>query len=178
MIIAHNHIRPRTDQTEFTRRVPTGLSAKQMAQDAKIARQMVQAWDVEKSVDKLLDIWFRKSRLLSNPRYWELLRTVWCAAGSTDNADRFRPYFKSSRPCRGWFMTPEDAAELEKMEFPLKVWRAYDREPDPGISWTINEEWCHQYAEGMGRQVKERLVSRDEVFAFISRRHEQEIIIL
>ena len=67
---------------------------------------------------------------------------------------------------------------------PVKVfaetfeYEAYDREPDPGISWTINEEWFHQYAEGMGRQVKERLVNRDEVFAFVSRRHEQEIIIL
>ena len=177
MITYVNTVRPRTDQTEFTRRIPS-LSRKELEQDAKIARQLIHAWDVEKNADKVLDIWFRKSRLLSNPRYWELLRTIWVAAGSTDLADKFRPYFKSKRPCRGWFMTPEDAAELEKMEFPLKVWRAYDREPDPGISWTINEEWCRQYAEGMGRKVKERLVNRDEVFAFITRRHEQEIIIL
>lgn len=27
-------------------------------------------------------------------------------------------------------MTPEDAAALEAMPFPLTVWRAYDAEPD------------------------------------------------
>lgn len=178
MITYINTIRPRTDQTEFTRRVPTGLSRKQMAQDAKIARQLVNAWDVEKNADKLLDIWFRKSHLLSNPRYWEILRTVWVAAGSTELADKFRPYFKSKRPCRDWFMTPEDFRELENMTFPLKVWRAYSNDPDPGISWTINEQWCHDYAKGTGRKVKEKTVNQDEVFAFITRRHEQEIIIL
>lgn len=75
-------------------------------------------------------------------------------------------------------MDIEDNRELEKMEFPLKVWRAYSNDPDPGISWTINEQWCHDYARGTGRKVKERIVNIDEVFAFITRRHEQEIIIL
>lgn len=101
MITYINTVRPRTDQTEFTRRIPS-LSRKELEQDAKIARQLVHAWDVEKSVEKTLDIWFRKSRLLSNPRYWETLRTVWVAAGSTELADKFRPYFQSKRPCRGW----------------------------------------------------------------------------
>lgn len=178
MITVENHIRPSTSQTEFSRRVPTGLSRKQMDMDAKIARQLVNAWDVELSREKMLDIWFRKARLLSNPRYWEILRTVWVAAGSTELADKFRPYFQSNRPCRGWFMTPEDAAVLEKMEFPLKVYRAYDGDPDPGISWTTDIEWCKQYASVSGRKIKERVVSRDEVFAYVSRRHESEIIIL
>ncbi len=177
MITVYNHTRPNTDQTEFTRRIPA-LSNKQLAMDAKIARQLVNAYDVEQSEEKTLDIWFRKSRLLSNPRYWELLRTVWVGVGSTDLADKFRPFFQSKRPCKGWFMTVEDAKTLEEMTFPLKVWRAYDRIPDPGISWTTDFEWCLAYAKAHGRKVKERLVQRDEVFAYISRRHENEIIIL
>ena len=64
------------------------------------------------------------------------------------------------------------------MTFPLKVWRAYDREPDPGISWTIDKAWCEAYAKVHNRVVKEREVSRAEVFAYVSRRHESEIIIL
>ena len=177
MITYINTVRPRTDQTEFTRRIPS-LPKKQLERDAKIARQLVRIWDEEHDYNGLLEFWFKKCRLLSNPRYWETLRTVWVAAGSTDTAERFRPYFQSTRPCRGWFMTPEDAAELEKMQFPMKLWRAYDRTPDPGISWTSDYEWCCKYAEGMGRQVKERIVERDEVFAYISRRHESEFIIL
>ena len=172
-----NTVKPKTDQSEFTRRIPA-LPKKQLAMDAKIARQLVRAWDVEKSREKLLDVWFRKAHLLSNPRYWELLRTVWVAGGATELADKFRPYFKSLRPCKGWFMTVEDATELEAMVFPMKLYRAYSEDPDPGISWTSDLDWCKRYAEVGGRKIKERIVRRDEVFAYITRRHESEFIIL
>ena len=164
-------------QTEFTRRIPV-LSRKQEEIDAKVARKMVYAWDVLHDPERLREVYFKNARRLSNPRYWELLRTVWVAAGSTDTADLFRPYFQSLRTCQSWFMTVEDAAALERMKFPLKVWRAYDREPDPGISWTIDREWCEAYAKVHNRAIKEREVERDEVFAYVSRRHESEIIIL
>jgi len=164
-------------QTEFTRRIPV-LTKKQLDRDAKIARQLVNAWDVEHDIERTRDIFFKKAHLLSNPRYWELLRTVWVAAGSTDTADQFRPYFLSNRPCKSWFMTVEDAATLDRMQFPLRVWRAYDQEPDPGISWTIDKDWCKSYAKAHNRIVKERVVNRAEVFAYISRRHESEIIII
>lgn len=92
------------------------------------------------------------------------------------------------RPCKGWFMTMEDAETLEKMEFPLTVYRAYDpyydtpegleNGGDPGISWTTDKEWCEEYAKGRGRIVKSRTVERKDVFAYVSRRGEEEIMIL
>lgn len=174
-------------RTDFTRRIPTGLSDKQMARDAKIAQQIVCA--AEYGTDgggeqKVLDVFMRKARLLSNPRYWELMRTVWVAAGSTETAPMFRRLMKSSRPCKGWFMTPEDADALEKMRFPLLVHRAYDAKydgvylDDPGISWTLDMEWCRGYAKLKGRVIKSRMVERSEIFAYITRRGESEIIIL
>ena len=172
-------------RTDFTRRIPTGLSDKQMARDSKIAMQIIRA--AEGGTDgggeqRVLDLFFRKAKLLSNPRYWELMHTVWVAAGSTETAQKFRTLMKSGRPCRSWFMTPEDAEALDKMEFPITVWRAYDavRYPmlDPGISWTLDREWCEGYAKSKGRIVKQREVYRDEVFAYITRRSEEEIIIL
>lgn len=172
-------------RTDFTRRIPTGLSDKQMARDSKIAMQIIRA--AEGGTDgggeqRVLDLFFRKAKLLSNPRYWELMRTVWVAAGSTETAQKFRTLMKSGRHCRSWFMTPEDAEALDKMEFPITVWRAYDavRYPmlDPGISWTLDREWCEGYAKCKGRIVKQREVYRDEVFAYITRRSEEEILIL
>jgi len=172
-------------RTDFTRRIPTGLSDKQMARDSKIFMQILRA--AEGGTDggaeqRVLDLFFRKAKLLSNPRYWEVMRTVWIAAGSTETAQKFRSLMKSGRPCRSWFMTPEDAEALDKMEFPITVWRAYDavRYPmlDPGISWTLDREWCEGYAKSKGRIVKQREVYRDEVFAYITRRSEEEIIIL
>ena len=162
-------------RTDFTRRIPTGLSDKQMARDSKIIMQLLRTEDNPK---QMLETFVHKARLLSNPRYWEVMRTVWVYAGSTETAPMFRSMMKSSRPCKGWFMTPEDAESLDKMSFPLTVYRAYDGEPDQGISWTLDEEWCRGYAAAKGRQVKSRKIERNEVFAYISRRGEEEIILL
>ncbi len=166
--------------TDFTRRIPTGFTQKQLDRDARIITQIVRAYDEggPRAAERVLDIFWRKAKLLTNPRYWEVMRTVWVAAGSTETADIFRTMMKSRRPCRSWFMTPEDAAALEAMQFPLTVWRAYDADPDPGISWTLDQEWCEVYASSKGRRVKSMQVWRDQVFAYVSRRGEEEIIIL
>jgi hypothetical protein len=172
-------------RTDFTRRIPTGLSDKQMARDSKIAMQLVRI-DQEggdRAAEKMLDLFFRKAKLLSNPRYWELMRTVWVAAGSTETAQLFRTMMKSQRPCRSWFMTPEDAAALDAMQFPVLVHRAYDAvrypaDTDPGISWTLDGQWCREYAAKKGRVIKSRMVYRSDVFAYISRRGEEEMILL
>ena len=165
------------EQSDFTRRIPA-VSDKQQARVEKLVKQLVQAYDVEHNPEKAKEIFFKKAKLLSNPHYWEILRTVWVAAGRTDNANEFLPFFRSSRPCKGWFMTPEDSQTLEAMDWPITVYRAYDEEPDPGISWTTDKQWCEDYARVAGRKIKQRTVERSQVFAYISRRAESEIIIL
>jgi len=164
------------ERTDFTRRIPA-LPEKQLARDAKIVSQIIHAYE-QGDNQEVLDIFRRKARLLSNPRYWEVMRTVWVAVGSTETAQLFRTLMLSSRPCRSWFMTPEDAAALEAMPFPLTVWRAYDADPDPGISWTLDEQWCRGYAKAKNRRVKQMQVSREQVFAYVSRRGEEEVIVL
>lgn len=193
-------------RTDFTRRIPTGLSEKQMARDSKIAMQLIRI-DQEggdRAAEKMLDLFFRKAKLLSNPRYWELMRTVWVAAGSTETAQLFRTMMKSARPCRKWFMTPEDSDALDKMQFPVTVYRAYDisyaridptsweqwmqnthpgdivdvEDADPGISWTLDYDWCLDYARKKYRIIKQRQVYRNDIFAYVTRRGEEEIIIL
>jgi len=185
--------------TDFTRRIPTGFTQKQLDRDARIILQIVRAYDEggKGLTEKVLDIYLRKAKLLTNPRYWEVMRTVWVAAGSTETADIFRTMMKSARPCRSWFMTPEDAQALDEMQFPLTVWRAYDAKyiddlphgtspgdivdlpnSDPGISWTIDKEWCIGYARSKGRVVRERQVMRSDIFAYVTRRGESEMIIL
>lgn len=163
--------------TEFTRRIPA-LPKKQLARDARITKQIVLAYDLHKDVERVKELFFKNARLLSNPRYWEIMRTVWVTAGSTDNAHEFVPYMKSKRQCKGWFMTPEDAASLDAMTFPITVYRAYDNEHDPGISWSTDKAWVERYAEVKGRKVKSRQVKRKDIFAYITRRLESEIIIL
>lgn len=163
---------------EFTRRNPSYLTAKERLRDAKIARKIIYAHDVEGDNDKMVEIFFTKCHLLSNPRYWEIMRTVWCAAGNAGNVERFRSLMRSTRPAKSWFMTPEDKETLDSLDYPITLWRAYKEEPDKGISWSSNLKWVKEYADSRGLQIKNRLFNKDEIFAYISRRGEDEFIIL
>lgn len=164
---------------DFTHRNPSFLSKKQLERDSKIVRQIVTAYDVEEDARKVVDIFFRKCHLLSNPRYWEIMRTVWVVGGNHTNVEHFKELMKSNRQAKSWFMTLEDAEELEKMNFPILLYRAYDiRYEDKGISWTDNFDWVMNRAEIHKLTVKKRLFTRNEIFAYISRRGENEFIIL
>lgn len=171
-----NILAPNTT-TDFTRRVPS-LPRKQLIRDARIVERIVKAYDEEGDLVKTKEIFFKNAKFLSNPRYWEVMRTVWIAAGSTENAPEFIPYMKSDRPSKGWFMTPEDAKALDAMQFPITVYRAYASDDDTGISWTTNREFVEDYAHKKGRRIKTMQVERERIFAYITRRFESEIIIL
>ena len=164
----------------FTRRKPTFVNKKQEERDSKIVRQIIHAYDVEFDKQRVMDIFFAKCHLLSDPVYWEVLRSVWVACGSTDNAKVFRKYFTANRRARSWFMTPEDSERLNSLSFPVTLYRAYNPHTptDEGISWTDDLDWCKEYAENKGRIIKQRKFTRDEIYAYISRRGESEFIIL
>lgn len=171
-VLSYNEANP------FTRRLPTFLTDKQKARDAKIVKQIAYAYDIEYNKQKLMDIFFKKCHLLSDPVYWEVLRTVWITCGTTENAIQFRPYFQSNRRAKSWFMTPEDANYLDSLNYPITLWRAYDNEVDEGISWTNDYEWCKGYAELRERKIKEDQFNREDIYAYISRRGESEFLIL
>lgn len=171
-----NPLAPNTT-TDFTRRIPS-LTRKQMMRDSRIIERIIKAYDEDGDLDKTKEIFFKNARFLSNPRYWELMRTVWIAVGSTENAPEFVPYMKSDRPSKGWFMTPEDAKALDAIPFPITIYRAYDSEPDTGISCSTDKAFVEEYAQKKGRKVKTMQVERERIFAYITRRFESEIIIL
>lgn len=162
----------------MTRRYPD-LPRKQLERDSKIAKKMIRAYDVEQDAQKVLDLWRKYHSLLSNPRYWELLKTVWVAVGHTDVAPEFRRYMQSIRPCRNYFMTPEEHEALRRFAFPLNVYRACTQKDDGGISWTTNIKVAIEFASRLEHaKIISRCVERNEVFAYINRRGEDEIIIL
>lgn len=171
-IVSYNQVH------EYTKRVPTFRSKKQQERDSKIVAQIVRAHDVENDVEKMLDIFFKKQHLLSDPVYWEVLRTVWIAGGSTRNAGKFKPYFLSKRQAESWFMTPEDKEAFDNMKFPIILYRAYDTDEDPGISWTSDRNWCEAYSKLKGKHIKSKEFSQNDIYAFISRRGESEFIIM
>lgn len=189
--------------SDFTRRVPTFRTRKQEEYESKVAARLVRLWDEEHNPKALIDYFAKEAPRLCNPTYWELMRTVWVAAGSTETAPLFRRLMSSSRPARSWFMTVEDAKFLADMPDTFRVWRAVNPkyalyeddeiddwcgipeeqtnltdEDDPGISWTIDLDWCRKYALSTHRIIKAKTVRKCDVFAYVSRRGESEMIIL
>lgn len=188
--------------TEFTRRLPTFRTKKQEQRDARIVGQLIKIWDEQHDCNGLIRYFMSHCAFLTNPIYWETLRTVWVAAGSTETAPLFRPLMQSKRKAQSWFMTVEDKTAFDKMPDMLQLYRAVDRrymiddkdvvvfnpgmkpldktvtEPDPGISWTLDKDWCMEYATVHDRIVKGRMIEKSKCFAYISRRKEEEIIIL
>lgn len=167
----------RNESVPMTRRYPA-LTRKQAERDAKIASRLIRAWDVEQDEQKVLDIFGKEHRLLSDPRYWEVLKLVWIVAGSTTNADTFRQYMSSQRGARTYFMTPEEAAFFDELPEEFEVYRACD-ENDAGISWTLSAEYAESFRAEYGKAlVRQRTISKREAFAYIDRNQESEIIIL
>lgn len=162
---------------DYKRRIPTYRTKKQAERDRKIVGQIIRAWEVDEDPDKVLDIFFAKHRLLSDPVYWETLRTVWIACG-TGQADRFIPLFKADRRAKSWLMTIEDKEHLDSLDYPVTLYRACHEDNPQGISWTDDLDWCMNYAKVHGLQVYRSKFYRNEITAYFSRRGESEFIVL
>jgi hypothetical protein len=163
----------------MTRRYPQ-IPAKVARRDAKIAKKLMVAWDVEHDKDKVLTIFMQHCHLLSDYRYWELLRTVWIICGSTGRASIFRGLMSSNRKHRNYFSTPEEHAFLEALPNEFDVYRAQNTSGDDnGLSWTLHKEYAMGYSEMFNKShIKIRNIYKDDVFAYINRNKESEIIIL
>jgi hypothetical protein len=161
----------------FTRRIPR-LKEKQLIRDSEIAKRLIHALDVLKMPDVALEIFLSEQKRLSDQRFWETMRTLWVTAGKQENYTVFRRLFASKRPHRDWFMTLEDAAYLDALPEEFEVYRAAYPEGDEGLSWTLDKNFVEKYAKDLGRILLTRKVRKSDVFAYISRRGESEILIL
>lgn len=162
----------------MTRRYPD-LPRKVLKRDSNISQKIIQAWDLEKDADKILQIYLKEHRNLSDERYWELLRTVWIFCGTVENADLFRRLMLSTRKERYYFSTPEEARFLRELPAQFEVFRATNDVNDNGLSWTLKKEYAEWYKEAFGKsEIISKTVSKNQVFAYIERNNESEILIL
>ena len=69
-------VRGNNEAIPMTRRYPN-LPNKVLKRDSGIARKIITAWDLEKDAEKVLSIYLKECKNLSDERYWELSRTVW-----------------------------------------------------------------------------------------------------
>lgn len=171
-------VRGNNERVPMTRRYPN-LQQKVLRRDSQIVERIINVWDNGHHTEKVLSIFLKEHKNLSDERYWELMRTVWIIAGSVETASTFRKLMTSNRKEKYYFSTPEEAKKLREMPETFEVYRATNGENDGGLSWTVSKEYAEWYKQAYNKEkVICRTVNRKEVFAFIERNQEAEIVIL
>jgi hypothetical protein len=162
----------------MTRRYPK-LSQKVLYRDSKISEKLIKAWDLEHDTEKVLSIYLKELKNLSDERYWELMRTVWIISGSVENSDTFRKLMQSNKRERYYFSTPEESEKLRNFPEMICIYRATNDENDNGLSWTISREYAQWYKEAYNKSIIiSRAINKKDIFALIERNSESEIIVL
>lgn len=160
----------------FTRRYPD-LKAKVLKRDSDIARKLIVAWDIERDFEKVLNIFLKENKNLSDYRFWEMLKLVWVCSGNTDRKDTFLPFFTSKRKQKHYFMTPEEHKRFR--ELPDKVTAFCACNETPGFSWTLSEEYAFEFQKMFNkRKIVVKEFPKEHLFALIERNGEEELLIL
>lgn len=165
------------ESIKMTRRFPKLLN-KVLIKDSEIVKKIVFAWDIEKNSNKVLSIYLKEHKNLSNERYWEILRTVWIICGTVENSELFKNFMKSNRKEKYYFSTPEELKFLRELPNDIVVYRATNIK-DVGLSWTLSKDYADWYAKEFNKEtVICKIIDKKQIFAYIERNKESEILIL
>ena len=118
---------------------------------------------------------------LKSPEYWCLLGEIWAAIDNLWQYQSVLPnLLRSKRRGRKHFMTGEEREAFERLPSRLDAYRAYRGGVNYyGPSWTIDSGYAERLAESLRRgSIRERTVRKSQVFAYLTRREESEIILL
>ncbi len=171
-------VRGNNEAIPMTRRYPN-LPNKALKRDSEIARRIIIAWDLGKDADKVLSIYLKESKNLSDERYWELLRSVWILCGTVENADLFRRLMQSTRKEKYYFSTPEEAKLLRELPEQVEIYRATNNINDNGLSWTLSKEYAEWYKTAYQKEkIISKTINKKQIFAYIERNRESEVVVL
>jgi len=162
----------------MTRRPYPALSKNQLIKDSKIVKEMTYLFDVMGEKDLAVKVFFENKHRLSDPCFWEMLRTMWIANGKKENLPMFRQLFQSKRPFKYFLMTIEEETVFKALPDTVTAYRAPASKNDIGISWTLSREFVDRYAKHTGRDVVEKQLPKASITAYFNRHGEQEVIVL
>lgn len=122
---------------------------------------------------------------MTDEEYWNTLSDIWVDSESIGTEpERWKGLLMSNRGSKEFFMRDDERDELAKLPDKFTVYRGYS-ENDPeefGMSWSTDPlvaEWfARRFARNNDKIILEELqVAKDEVFAYVTRRGEDEIIL-
>ena len=162
----------------MTLRPCPALTKKQKIRDSQIVKEICYLHDVINEKDRAVEKFFENKHRLSDPSYWEMLRTMWIANGKMENLNAFKQMFQSKRPFKRFLMTIEEESAFNELPDIVIAYRVQAKSVDIGISWTLSREFVEQYAKKLNRVIIERQFQKTKIIAYFNRRDEQEIIVL
>lgn len=112
-------------------------------------------------------------------KYWKILSSLWTGSENIfQNKDLWDDLLKDKTNSH-YFMSKKDLKFFNSLENEFIVYRGYSQWEN-GYSYTLDKERAIWFANRFGKNgnVKERLVKKEDVFAYTNSRNEKEIIIL
>lgn len=127
-----------------------------------------------------LDAFLEIKSKIKGERYWKLLQEIWIMSENIwqDQSDWYTLLSaKNSNPEA--FMTEEDLEFWQTLKGPLNIYRGCNPLNEDGFSYTLDEEKAYWFANRYkqeGAKVIHKVVEKEDCFAYLGGRGEQEII--
>lgn len=119
---------------------------------------------------------------LTDREYWELLSSIWVDSENIGkNLLLWKRMLGSQRSGKEYFMDDEEKLALAALPEKVEVFRGYQPGKNyNGLSYTLSKERAEWFAKRFAKdgKVRTRVVKKSAVFAFLSVRGEQEVILL
>lgn len=112
-------------------------------------------------------------------KYWKILSTLWTGSENIFQHKELWAELLKDKTNSQYFMSKKDLEFYNSLENEFIVYRGYTHWEN-GYSYTIDKDIAVWFAERFGQNglIKERLVKKEDVFAFTNSRKEKEIIII
>lgn len=121
---------------------------------------------------------------LSDADYWRLVSEVWIDSENiVETAELWNTLLTSTRGERDAIMTEDERSRLAAMDTTLTIYQGHTDLRDDGWSWTLNRDTAVWFAErfammeGGRAMLSTAVVERGDVYAYFTRRGENEILI-
>jgi hypothetical protein len=157
----------------------------------KAKREAIEEARKEKNYSQMIGLYERPYRLmafsglsllLKDKEYWDLLSSVWIDSENIwQNLNDWKFLLGSKRKFRSSFMSEEDRKFLAELPKDVTVYRGYQPGLNKeGLSYTLDKDRAKWFSKRFSKtgEVAVRTVKRNKIFAYLSSRNEQEIILL
>lgn len=119
---------------------------------------------------------------VDDKNYWELLHDIWIDSENIwQYLDAWKMLLKSERSGKGHFMDEDEKNKFESIPETVTVYRGHQKHNKDGLSYTLSKskaEWFAGRFRKNEAQVKQITVQKSQIFAYVERGDEQEVIVL